>query len=80
MALTDEENGAHEAERLGLVTKIVPRAELGRDNSRWTELLLQQDTPGGNARKEFIRDTAHLRPDDAYRYGVSLLANFNASR
>jgi hypothetical protein len=62
------------------VTKIVPAAELDVEVSRWTELLLKRDAQVVNACKAFFRDTAHLHPDDAYRYGVSLLANFNASR
>jgi enoyl-CoA hydratase/carnithine racemase len=80
MAVTGEENGAHEAERLGLMTKIVPRAELDREVSPCTELVLQRDVPGVNPCKEFFFDTVHLHPDNAYRYGVSLIANFNASR
>ena len=78
--ITGDEMDAREAERQGVVNRVFARAELDAKADEWMQKLLKLKDPALKACKAFFRDTAHLHPDDAYRYGVSLLANFNASR
>jgi enoyl-CoA hydratase/carnithine racemase len=78
--ITGDEMDAREAERQGVVNRIYAPAEIDAAARLWTEKLLKLKEAALKACKAFFRDTAHLHPDDAYRYGVSLLANFNASR
>ena len=78
--ITGDEMDAREAERQGVVNRIYAPAEIDAAARQWTEKLLKLKEAALKACKAFFRDTAHLHPDDAYRYGVSLLANFNASR
>ncbi len=80
LVVTGDEIGAREAQELGLVNHVVPSGELEVEGKKWSERLLRLDADALTACKAFFRDTAHLHPDDAYRYGISLLANFNASR
>lgn len=78
--ITGDELDAREAERQGAVNCVFTRAEFDAKADQWVQKLLKLKDPAIKACKAFFRDTAHLHPDDAYRYGVSLLANFNASR
>jgi enoyl-CoA hydratase/carnithine racemase len=80
LVITGDEIGAREAQELELVNRVVPSGELDAEGENWSERLLRLDADALRACKAFFRDTAHLHPDDAYRYGISLLANFNASR
>ena len=78
--VTGEEMDAREAERFGLVNRIVARGELEAEGERWVSMLAKKNPQALAACKAFFRDTAYLDPADAARYGVSLLANFMASR
>jgi enoyl-CoA hydratase/carnithine racemase len=78
--ITGDEMDAREAERQGVVNRVYLPTEIDAAARQWVEKLVQLKEPALKACKAFFRDTAHLHPDDAYRYGVSLLANFNASR
>ena len=78
--ITGEEMDAPEAERFGLVNRIVGRSELETEGERWVAMLVKKNAQALAACKAFFRDTACLDPQDAARYGVSLLANFMASR
>jgi enoyl-CoA hydratase/carnithine racemase len=80
LVVTGEEIDAAEAESLGLVNRVIPDQELAAEGDRWAQRLLSLDEEALRACKAFFRDTAHLHPDDAYRYGVSFLANFNSSK
>jgi len=78
--ITGEEMGAREAERFGLVNRIVAHSELEAEGERWAAMLVKKTPQALTACKAFFRDTAFMDPEDAVRYGVTLLANFMASR
>lgn len=80
LVITGDEISAAEAERLGLVNRVVRPQELDGEGQDWAEKLLQLDAAALQACKVFFRDSAHMHPDDAAGYGVSFLADFNASR
>ena len=78
--ISGEEISAQEAERYGLVNKIVAADQVDGEVARWISLLSQRNHQALRACKEFFRETAELDPADAYKYGVAYLANYNASR
>jgi methylglutaconyl-CoA hydratase len=80
LVITGAEIDAVEAERLGLVNRVVPARDLAAEGERWTVALDKLDARALAACKTFFRDTAYLRPEDAAGYGISLLANFMSSR
>ncbi|MBI4527159.1 MAG: hypothetical protein HY695_25470, partial [Deltaproteobacteria bacterium] len=80
MVATGEEIDGQEAERLGLVTRVVTQNRLVSEGDRWVNLLVKQDRKALAVCKEFFRKTAYLNPEDAARYGVALLANFMSSK
>ena len=80
LVMTGGEISAGEAERLGLVNRVVPADRLAEEKNRWMETLAARDLKGLQATKAFFRDTAEWSTDAAAQYGVTRLANFFASR
>ena len=80
LVMTGGEISAQEAERQGLVNRVVPPDQLAEEKGRWLETLASRDLKGLQATKAFFRDTAEWSTDAAAQYGVTRLANFLASR
>ncbi len=80
LVITGGEISAREAERQGLVNRVVPRDQLAGEKGRWMETLAGRDLDGLQAAKAFFRDTAEWSTGAAAQYGVTRLANFLASR
>lgn len=80
LVMTGGEISAGEAERLGLVNRVVPADRLAKEKDLWMETLAARDLQGLQATKAFFRDTAEWSTDAAAQYGVTRLANFFASR
>ena len=80
LVMTGGELSAVEAERQGLVNRVVPPDRLADEKKRWLEALAARDLEGLQATKAFFRDTAEWSTDAAAQYGVTRLANFLASR
>ena len=80
LVMTGGEISAEEAERQGLVNRVVPPDQLAEEKGRWLENLASRDLKGLQATKAFFRDTAEWSTDAAAQYGVTRLANFLASR
>ena len=80
LVMTGGEISAGEAERQGLVNRVVPPDRLADEKKRWMETLAGRDLEGLQATKAFFRDTAEWSTGAAAQYGVTRLANFLASR
>ncbi|MCY4486604.1 MAG: enoyl-CoA hydratase/isomerase family protein [Deltaproteobacteria bacterium] len=80
LVMTGGELSAEEAERQGLVNRVVPADQLEDEKTRWTEMLTGRDLDGLQATKAFFRDTAEWSTGAAAQYGITRLANFFASR
>ena len=80
LVMTGGELSAEEAERQGLVNRVVPPDRLADEKGRWIETLSDRDLGGLQATKAFFRDTAEWSTGAAAQYGVTRLANFFASR
>ncbi len=80
LVMTGGEISAREAERQGLVNRVVPADQLEDEKNRWMEMLAGRDLMGLQATKAFFRDTAEWSTEAAAQYGVTRLANFFASR
>ena len=80
LVITGDELGAGEAERRGLVNRVVPGDQLDREKDTWIEKLRSYDPRGLAATKAFFLETAEWHTQDALRYGVTRLANFLSSR
>jgi enoyl-CoA hydratase/carnithine racemase len=80
LVMTGGEISAPEAERQGLVNRVVPADQLEDEKQRWMETLAGRDLQGLQATKAFFRDTAEWSTEAAAQYGVTRLANFFASR
>ena len=80
LVMTGGEISAGEAERQGLVNRVVPGDRLEEEKNRWMETLAGRDLQGLQATKAFFRDTVEWSTEAAAHYGVTRLANFFASR
>ncbi|MDE0027779.1 MAG: enoyl-CoA hydratase/isomerase family protein [Deltaproteobacteria bacterium] len=80
LVMTGGELSAEEAERQGLVNRVVPPDRLADEKGRWIETLSGRDLDGLQATKAFFRDTAEWSTGAAAQYGITRLANFFASR
>ncbi len=80
LVMTGGEISASEAERQGLVNRVVPADQLEDEKKRWLETLAGRDLNGLQATKAFFRDTAEWSTNAAAQYGVTRLANYFASR
>lgn len=80
LVMTGGELSAEEAERQGLVNRVVPPDRLADEKGRWIETLSDRDLDGLQATKAFFRDTAEWSTGAAAQYGITRLANFFASR
>lgn len=80
LVMTGGELSAEEAERQGLVNRVVPPDRLADEKGRWIETLSDRDLGGLQATKAFFRDTAEWSTGAAAQYGITRLANFFASR
>lgn len=80
LVMTGGELSAEEAERQGLVNRVVPPDQLDDEKARWIETLTGRDLDGLQATKAFFRDTAEWSAGAAAQYGITRLANFFASR
>ena len=80
LVITGCELDAREAERQGLVNRVVAQDRLNEERDNWVAKLRGLDRQGVRATKAFFRDTAEWATDDALQYGVTRLANFLSSR
>jgi len=80
LVMTGGELSAEEAERQGLVNRVVPPDRLADEKGRWIEALSDRNLDGLQATKAFFRDTAEWSTGAAAQYGITRLANFFASR
>ena len=70
---------ALEAERLGMVNRVVPLERLEQEVEASVSLLLQADRTALRTCKEFLVDTEQTAPADAAVYGIHLLATLLSS-
>jgi len=80
LVIAGDELGAREAERHGLVNRVVAKDQLNAETDGWVARLRGLDRQGLQATKAFFRDTAEWTTKDAAQYGVVRLANFLSSR
>lgn len=80
LVLTGREIGAEEALRIGLVSRIVPAADLDSEARALAQQLLERDPDTLRVCKRFLSRLDRLTVEDAADYGIALLANAQASR
>jgi enoyl-CoA hydratase/carnithine racemase len=75
LILTGREVDAYEAQRLGLVTRVVPKDFLDEETDQLLARLASLDAQTVRTTKRFLSEAQGMLPDQAARYGVSLLVN-----
>ncbi|MBI4456053.1 MAG: enoyl-CoA hydratase/isomerase family protein [Acidobacteria bacterium] len=80
MVLTGMEIDAAEAERLGMINRVVPASKLEAEVEAWVSLLLKADQAALRACKQFLFDSQQMGPAEAATYGIHLLATYLSSR
>jgi enoyl-CoA hydratase/carnithine racemase len=80
MVITGAEIDALEAERLGMINRIVPFLGLEQEVSRWISCLMEMNATALRTCKQFLVDAEQMAPSEASTYGVHVLATLLASR
>lgn len=75
LLLTGREVDAEEAQRLGLVSRVIDNADLDREVDALTAQLVAQEPRVVTALKSFIPTAAALDPRTAVRLGIAELVN-----
>ena len=79
LVITGREIGPEEAERLGLVTRVVPADRLDAEVEALAGALAARPRAVVQTCKEFFRDIQDMTVDEAARHATSVLANVLAS-
>lgn len=80
MVVTGRELSAREALALGMITRVVPAGQLEEECERLAADLLRQPAWVLSTLKTFFREVEDQGMDQAYRYGVNLLATVRSSK
>lgn len=80
MVVTGREISADEAQRIGLVSRVVSPERLQEDARQVAQELLEKDAQSLRTAKEFWRRLDRVPMEDAADYGINVLANLLASR
>jgi enoyl-CoA hydratase/carnithine racemase len=80
LVVTGREIAAEEAQRIGLITRVVPADQLQSEARAFAEQLLQRDAASLRVCKAFFRRLPRIQPEDAADYGINLLTNLLSSR
>jgi enoyl-CoA hydratase/carnithine racemase len=80
LVLTGREIDPQEARRIGLVSRVVPAADLAGQARALADQLLDRDPQTLRTCKRFLARVDRLSMEDAADYGIALLANQQASR
>jgi enoyl-CoA hydratase/carnithine racemase len=80
LVITGREIGPEEAERLGIVTRVVPADRLDAEVDALAAALAARPRAVVQTCKEFFRDIQDMTADEAARHATSVLANVLASR
>ena len=80
LVLTGREIDAEEARRIGLVSRVVPAADLAQQAQAVADEVLRRDARALRVCKRFLQRLDGLSVEDAAEYGIALLANEQASR
>lgn len=75
LLLSGEPVGAREAHRIGLVTRVVPRADLLAIATQMAEVICQNAPLGVRATRHLANMGLELPMDYAYRMGMELMAS-----
>ncbi len=80
LIVTGRDVGAEEAERIGIVSQVVPDRDFSGRISWWMENLLGKSPSALKMLKSFARTTRNMTFEDATNYGLVSLSEWNASR